>query len=138
MATNNYTLALTASLQKTASKKQINADIKQLEKALSLLRVTGTFTKGETKRELNDCLHTLQSQLDHIKLSAKLDSQRVQREINDSLSKITFRDIDPSAVCTLLQKKHSQQAPNGRKRMLNFLSAVCTLLQKNGSRCSLL
>ena len=39
-----------ASLDEAKSRKRINADIKQLEKALNTLRLTGILAKGDTKK----------------------------------------------------------------------------------------
>ncbi|MCI8512096.1 MAG: hypothetical protein HFE83_08890 [Lachnospiraceae bacterium] len=68
-------LQLTAQLGNEKSKKQINKDIKELEKTLSILRITGVFAKGDTKRKLNQSLKALQSQLKVIKLKGKFESK---------------------------------------------------------------
>lgn len=91
---NEFILDLIGSLQQSSSKKQINSDIKQLEKAINMLRITGTFAKGNTKKELNAHIKSLQSQLGHVKLNAKIDSRNIKREVDNALKNISFKDID--------------------------------------------
>lgn len=81
-------------LDQSKSKKQINADLKQLEKVINMLRLTGTFAKGDTKKELNAYIKSLQPQLSHIKLTAKIDSKNLKREVDKALNDISFKDID--------------------------------------------
>ncbi len=87
-------LQLTAQLGNEKSKKQINKDIKELEKTLSILRITGVFAKGDTKRKLNQSLKALQSQLKVIKLKGKFESKCLLSEIDKTLSDVSFKDID--------------------------------------------
>ncbi len=83
-----------AQLDKVNSKKQINKDIKELEKALNLLRLSGIFAKGDTKKELNQYIKSLQSQLKVIKLKGKFDRKNLINEFNKILSNVSLKDID--------------------------------------------
>ena len=91
---DSYILDLLGALDQSKSKKQINADLKQIEKVINMLRLTGTFAKGDTKKELNAYIKSLQSQLSHIKLTAKIDSKNLKREVDKALNGISFKDID--------------------------------------------
>ena len=89
-----FYLDLIASLQQAKSKKQVNADIKILEKAINMLRLTATLTKGDTKREINNYIKELSGKLDYIKLKGKIDDKKLKREIENSLHNMTFKEID--------------------------------------------
>lgn len=91
---NEYILDIIGALHQRESKKQINADIKQLEKVINKLRLTGTFAKGDTKKELNTYIKSLQSQLAHIKLAAKIDSRNLKSEVDKALRNVSLKDID--------------------------------------------
>ena len=54
MEENNFILDLLGALDQAKSQKQINEDIKQLEKTINMLRITGTFARGNTKKELKE------------------------------------------------------------------------------------
>ena len=90
----NYILDLIGMLEQKKSRKQINSDIKQLEKTINALRITGVFAKGSTKKELNAYIKQLSSQLSTLKLRGKLDSRSLKRDIDNALSNIKFQDID--------------------------------------------
>ncbi len=91
---NNFILDLIACLQKGESRKQLNSDIKNIEKTLNMLRLTGTFAKGETKKELNAYIKQSSNQLSTIKLKAKIDSKNVKSEVDKALNSVSFKDID--------------------------------------------
>ena len=91
---NNFILDLLGALHQSKSNKQINEDIKQLEKTINMLRITGTFARSNTKKELNAYIKSLQSQLNHVKLNAKIDDKNLKREIDSALNKVSFKDID--------------------------------------------
>ena len=91
---NEFALDLTASLQQVKSKKQVNADIRQLEKAINMLRLTGTIAKGDTKKEINAYVKDLGAKLSHIKLKAKIDNKNLKSEINSALKAMSFQEID--------------------------------------------
>ena len=91
---DNYILDILGALQQGKSKKQINSDIRQLEKTINMLRITGTFANGNTKKELNAYIKSLQSQLNHVKLTAKIDERNLKRQFESALNGIKFKDID--------------------------------------------
>ena len=91
---NHFSLDIVGALHQSRSRKQINSDIKQIEKTINMLRLTGTFAKGDTKKEVNACIKSLQSQLNHIKLSAKIDSRNLKSEVDKALNGMSFKDID--------------------------------------------
>lgn len=94
MEQNEFIIELLARLNEEKSKKQIDANIKQLEKVIKKIELICTFTKGDTKKELNAYITQLNEQLNHIKLQAKLDNKKLQRQINESLKNISFSGID--------------------------------------------
>lgn len=94
MENNNFKLELLAGLEKNKSKKQINLDIKQLEKVVNMQRITGTFANGDTKKQLNQYITRLSNQLNHVKLNAKIDQKNLKNEIGQALNNVTFKDID--------------------------------------------
>ena len=91
---NEFVLDLIASLQQAKSKKQLDADIRQLEKAVNMLRLTATLAKGDTKKEINNYIKELSGKLDHVKLKAKVDDKNLKREIENSLHNMSFKEID--------------------------------------------
>lgn len=91
---DNYVLDILGGLQQSKSKKQINSDIKQLEKAINMLRLTATFAKADTKKELNAYIAQLSNQLSTIKLKAKIDNKSLKSEVNKALNNVSFKDID--------------------------------------------
>ena len=91
---DNYVLDILGGLQQSKSKKQINSDIKQLEKAINILRLTATFAKADTKKELNAYIAQLSNQLSTIKLKAKIDNKSLKSEVNKALNNVSFKDID--------------------------------------------
>ena len=48
----NFLLDLVSCLEQSKSQKQINADIKQIEKTINMLRLTATLAKGGSKKEI--------------------------------------------------------------------------------------
>lgn len=90
----DYTLDLIASLQQAKSKKQVNADIRRLEKAINMLSMTATLAKGNTQNEINNYMKELSGKLDILKLKGKLDDKNLKREIDKSLHHMTFKEID--------------------------------------------
>ena len=105
-----FYLDLIASLQQAKSKKQVNADIKILEKAINMLRLTATLTKGDTKREINNYIKELSGKLDYIKLKGKIDDKKLKREIENSLHNMTFKEIDALNIDSNKAKLKLQKA----------------------------
>ena len=91
---DNYILDFLGTLHQSRSKKQINSDIKQLEKAINMLRLTATFAKADIKKELNAYIAQLSNQLSTIKLKAKIDNKSLKSEVNKALNNVSFKDID--------------------------------------------
>ena len=50
---DSYILDFLGGLQQKRSQKQVNADIKQLEKVINKLRLTATLAQGSSKKEIN-------------------------------------------------------------------------------------
>lgn len=71
MSKNEFNLDLIGCLQQAQSKKQINADIRQIEKSINMLRITGILAKGDTKREINAYIKELSDKLSYVKLKGK-------------------------------------------------------------------
>ena len=91
---NEFLLDLIANLQQAKSKKQLNADIRQLEKEINMLRLTATLAKGNTKNEINSIIKELSGKLNYIKLKGKIDDKNLKREIDKILHDMTFKEID--------------------------------------------
>ena len=81
-------------LHQSRSRKQINSDIRQLEKAINMLHLTAAFAKADTKKELNAYITQLSNRLSTIKLKAKIDNKTLKREVNKALNNVSFKDID--------------------------------------------
>lgn len=90
----NFLLDLMSCLEKSKSQKQINADIKTLEKTINMLRLTATLAKGSSKKEINAYIKQLSGQLSTIKLKAQIDSKNLKSEVNKALSNVSFTDIN--------------------------------------------
>lgn len=87
-------IELSALLNQSKSRKQINSDIKTLEQSLNALKLTATFAKADTKRELNAYIKQMDGQLATVKLRAKMDQAQLKRDINNSLKNIQLGDIN--------------------------------------------
>lgn len=85
---------LVACLKRLESRKQLNSDIKEIEKTINQLRLVATFSRGDTKRELNAYIKQLNDQLSTVKLKAKIDNKNLQREINNALKGVSFKDLN--------------------------------------------
>lgn len=94
MASNEFMVQLIATVDAARSKKQINSDIKQLEKTLNMMRLTATLLKGDSKKAIKEQINQIQSQLAPVKLAAKLDEKATQRAVNNALKNVKFSDID--------------------------------------------
>lgn len=94
MEENIFVMDLLGAIDQKKTQRQVNSDIKQLEKTINMLRLTGTFAKGNTKRELNNYIKSLQSQLNHVKLTAKIDNKNLKNDISKALNNISFKDIN--------------------------------------------
>ena len=80
-------------LDKAKSKKQVNSDIKELEKVVRNLRLTATLAKGTSKQQIKQTIRQLESQISHIKLQAKIDQKNLKSDIDKALQNISFKDL---------------------------------------------
>lgn len=94
LAENEFMIKLLAMLDKAGSKKQINSDIKELEKVIKKLRMTATLAKGESKKNLNQTIRQMEGQISKIKLQAKFDQKNIKADIDKALQNVSFKDID--------------------------------------------
>lgn len=79
METNKPIIKLIGMLNKSASKKQIDSDIRELEKAVSTVRLTALLAKGESRQQLQQFAKQLESHLAQIKLKAKIDKKVLKK-----------------------------------------------------------
>lgn len=94
MENNSFVIDILGAIDQKKTQKQVNSDIKQLEKTIKMLRLTATLAKGSSKKEINAYIQTLSNQLSTIKLKAKIDSKNLKSEIGSILNKVSFKDID--------------------------------------------
>ena len=94
MENHDFIVQLIAALQVAKSKKQVNSDIKQIEKSLNMVRLTATLLRGDSKKAIKEQINQIQTQLTPVKLAAKLDEKQAQRAVNDALKNVKFNDID--------------------------------------------
>jgi len=90
----NFLLDLVSCIEQNKSQKQINSDIKTLEKTINMLRLTATLAQGSSKKEINTYIKKLSNQLSTIKLKAQIDSKNLRGEVNKALNNVSFKDID--------------------------------------------
>jgi chromosome segregation ATPase len=91
--TNDFMVELMAALSVAKSKKQINQDIKNIEKSLNTLRLTANLFKGESKKQVNAAIKELESKARVIRIKADFDSKQAQKAVNDALKNVTVNDI---------------------------------------------
>ncbi len=91
---DSYNLDVISALDQKRSQKQVNADIKTLEKTINMLRLTASLAQGSSKKEINAYIKQLSAQLSTIKLKAKIDDKALKSEIKSTLNKVSFKDID--------------------------------------------
>ena len=106
---DNRILKLTGMLDQRKTQKQINSDLKQLEHAVSMLRITAAFAGGDIKEQLNSFLEQAQAQIDHANLKLKVDTGHLNNEIGQALHNVSFQDmnllnIDESKIMLKLEK----------------------------------
>ena len=90
----NFLLDLVSCIEQNKSQKQINSDIKVIEKVINKLRLTATLAQGSSKKEINTYIKNLSNQLSTIKLKAQIDSKNLKGEVNKALNNVSFKDID--------------------------------------------
>lgn len=115
MASNNdFMMQLAAALDAAKSKKQINSDIKQLEKTVNLMRLTATLLRGDSKKLIKEQINQIQAQLAPVKLAAKLDEKATQRAVNNALKNVKFSDIDINVDGLNLKLRKALSSVNSR------------------------
>lgn len=80
-------------LDMAKSKKQVNSQVKELEKSIRNLRLTATLLKGESKKNFNQTVKQLEGQLKQIKLKAKIDTKNIKSDVDKALQNISFKDL---------------------------------------------
>lgn len=93
MEENEFMLKLVAMLDMAKSKKQVNSQVKELEKSIRNLRLTATLLKGESKKNFNQTVKQLESQLAQIKLKAKIDTKNIKSDVDKALQNISFKAL---------------------------------------------
>jgi len=111
----NFLLDLVSCIEQNKSQKQVNADIKQLEKTINMLRLTATLAQGSSKKELNAYIKTLSNQLSTIKLKAQIDSKNLKSELDKALNNVSFKDIDALNINTNKSKLKIQKVISDTK-----------------------
>ncbi len=71
MKDNESIVKLIRMLNKSSSQKQINSDIRELEKAGSAIRLTAILTKGESRQQLTQLVKQLENQLNTLQSEAE-------------------------------------------------------------------
>ncbi|WP_024346885.1 phage tail tape measure protein [Lacrimispora indolis] len=94
MINNDFMVELIAALNNAKSKKQINQDIKNIEKVVSTLRLTATLLKGDSKKQINSVIRELESKVSVIKLKANFDNKQAQKAVNDALKNVSIGDLN--------------------------------------------
>ena len=95
---DNYIVDFLSALDQKRSQKQVNADIKTLEKTINMLRLTATLAQGSSKKEINAYIKQLSGQLSTIKLKAQIDNKNLKSEVNKALNNVSFKDIDALSI----------------------------------------
>ncbi|MDW2797046.1 hypothetical protein RZO55_05560 [Clostridium boliviensis] len=93
MADNDSMIKLTAALEKEKSTKQINQDIKALEKTISQLHLMAVLYKGESRKELDTSIEELEKKVKAIKLKTTVDVRSITKELDGALQNVTLKDI---------------------------------------------
>lgn len=84
---------LIAALNHAKSTKQVNQDVKNIEKTINALRLTATLLKGDSKKQLNAVIREMERNINAIKVKTTFDSKQAQRAVNDALKNVTINDI---------------------------------------------
>lgn len=93
LESREFEIVLSALLNQSKSKKQINSDIKSLEQVINSLRLIATINKA-SRKEINAYIKQLEGQISTLNLKAKIDSKNLKREIDQVLNNLSFKDID--------------------------------------------
>lgn len=113
MADNDSMIKLTAALEKEKSTKQINQDIKALEKTISQLHLMAVLYKGESRKELDTSIEELEKKVKAIKLKTTVDVRIITKEIDGALQNVTLKDIKINNLGMKLAAKKVAQIITG-------------------------
>ena len=132
MANNNEHIVLGLDVPKTA--RQINADIKKLQKQLKKINVTGALDTGSTVKQINAQIAALQSQLKTINIKAGIDTSNVQKT-SDKLEKtwnaLGSLGLIPKSMDTLVG-----QLQKTSEEVINVSSAMAELKKVSNASAS--
>lgn len=104
---DEFLIELQAKLDEAKSKKQINSQIKELEKTVRNLRLTATLLKGKSKANIDQTVKQLEGQLKQIKLKAKIDTKNIKSDVDKALQNISFKDLKDIDINVLESQKFS-------------------------------
>ena len=109
MADNNYIIQLKAALDKAKSEKQINQDLKAIEKNIRQLNLVASLYKGDSKKQLDSVIAELESKVQVVKLRTKFDQKQTQKEVEEALNNVSFSDIklDKQGIELAAQKAYN-------------------------------
>lgn len=93
MADNNYIIQLKAALDKAKSEKQINQDLKAIEKNIRQLNLVASLYKGDSKKQIDSVIEELESKVQVVKLRTKFDHKQTRKEVDEALNNVSLRDI---------------------------------------------
>ena len=94
MINNDFMVELIAALNNVKSTKQVNQDIKNIEKSINALRLTATFLKGDSKKQLNALIREMESNIKAIRIKTTFDSKQAQMAVNDALKNVSISDLN--------------------------------------------
>ncbi|WP_367568357.1 phage tail tape measure protein [Lacrimispora sp.] len=94
MINNDFMVELIAVLNNAKSTKQVNQDIKSIEKTVNALRLTATLLKGDSKKQLNTIINELESNVKAVKVKTTFDSKQAQKAVNDALKNVSINDLN--------------------------------------------
>lgn len=93
MADNDSMLKLTAALDKAKSTKQLNQDIKNIEKTINQLHLMAKLYQGESRTQLNASIKELEKKVDVIRLKAEIDNKKIKADLDHALSNVSLKEI---------------------------------------------
>ena len=94
MADNDSMLKLTAALDKAKSTKQLNQDIKNIEKTINQLHLVAKLYQGESRTQLNASIKELEKKVDVIRLKAEIDNKKLKTDLDHALSNVSLKEIN--------------------------------------------
>jgi hypothetical protein len=93
MADKDSILKLTAALEKEKSTKQLNQDIKNMEKTINQLHLMAKLYQGESKSKVNASIKELEKKVDVIRLKAEIDNKKLKSDLEHALSNVSLKEI---------------------------------------------